>query len=592
MAGSQEWQYVQPQHWDSLKLLPWFEKSKSAVNFERSMEEQWAVFRNSNMEDEIRRIHLAQALLGPDGEKRVEKKEWRQFLLMIQCATLYTENGLLELWCDKPSKLFQAPNFGQFMGQTRFRRIRFYSQFAFADEAEIRKCAVDGTKNLSFDMLKYRYTSVESRVLTCEVPKRFVADEWRTRHIPRTDAKAGCPHVSYDDKKPDPLACEHKDIHDPDQKCDRAHIPVDDPDKMASAAVDAGFGDSHGNAAVTLRLMKRAGATADNEGNFFGDTAFVSMDVIQGVLEHFPGWSVTGPIKSNNCSRIPRDFLLDLSKSRHGDIKRGGTHHIMTTQVGGRTVMLIAHKYNEDSTKLLISTAGDTSMGKYKQSYVDDENVRHDRFVDRLNTVIRYFDVCNVIDITNHLAANERLLDSWPGVGFWVKMFIAFEGRVMVDWYRAASVNPPALQSMQRTGRTETFDQFVKRFCNECLEPVRGSVDASFAVRSTPPQRKRLKLDPDFQVKLNGIHEEGHHLRAPARGRDGHIVGGTVERKACVVCKAQGRRMPSGREFPKTTTYCRACKGFVHGRGIKGYEDCWDDHLITHFDGLYYSGDL
>ena len=42
---------------------------------------------------------------------------------------------------------------------------------------------------------------------------------------------------------------------------------------------------------------------------------------------------------------------------------------------------------------------------------------------------------------------------------------------------------------------------------------------------------------------------------------------------------------------PATTSKCKLCGGFVHGRGENGYPGCWDFHLYNKVPGLVCSGD-
>lgn len=586
------WHYVLPNEVSEAAsgLKPWLSEAKLGIDLvNASLEEQWAMFRNSRIEDELSRIHLAQSLMGPDekDEKKITADEYRKYRLMIVGSTLHTAIGHLGLWDNTPDDHAPPPNYGKYLATTRFKRIHHFAQFAFATNECIQRAST-GTQVLPWEMIHHRLESVRLRKLTSEAPTDVLADEVRIFHKPRTDRLGGAPFLSYEPSKPDEIAAEIKNTINPTTYTTLFHEPVDDAKKM----MELDFSEYGASTARSLRLMRGSGATKDNTGHYYGDTAFVSLDLISAAAEHFPGWSVTGIIKANNCKNVPYQFLRDLCESAHGRIVKGGTNHFMTTTLeGGIKVALIAHKWCEERTVVIISTAGDFSMGEdYVQHWRDGEH-EYTSEIRRPSTVSRFYRFSGRIDTMNHYLALLKIRTKWPTRSFWKKMSVWYEGHHVVEWYLAARQSGKLRSGTRGDGRgdhPETLMQFVKRVICTLLRPDPKLV--KLTVHDTVFQSEHEDRVP---VRVpNGMHAPGRKLSNTKKHKDG-LVRVSFSRKTCEVCRAMNRRMnDKQRGYPQTMTFCRHCDGFVHGPDADGYPDCWKHHLLHRIDNLYHSGDM
>ena len=231
-------------------------------------------------------------------------------------------------------------------------------------------------------------------------------------------------------------------------------------------------------------------------------------------------------------------------------------------------MMACAHKHTEKSTKLLLTTAGDCSLGKHcTQMFNDTDGVRkRSNPVERPQVHCEFFGTAGVIDHVNSQTGHElRLYQEWPAKTFWKKLFVCHEGCVLADMCPQHRENK-VLESMQETGRTETIVEFPDRLLLS-IKPIKRSglgVPASPAPGtpvSSPVSPRRPAMPGMIRGKRrSNVLDDGDHCHR--RGSPTKVVRRTtsatgtwqkVQRKSCLVCKAQGTRMnDKNKNFPQT----------------------------------------
>jgi hypothetical protein len=341
--------------------------------------------------------------------------------------------------------------------------------------------------------------------------------------------------------------------------------------------------------------MEGAGATRDNAGAFFGDSWFMGVNLAKAVEVEFPNWSITGAVKNNSAS-YPKAFLNSYCGSRSGRVRPAGFNAWMVaTLPNGGKMLAIGHNTEEGNTKLLLTTAGDGSLGKDYQQAWRSTSGRASKGVDRPMQFVEYYSANGVIDAMNSQHNHYlRLYDSWPSLHFWRKMFTMHEGIVFTEMYLYLR-ETGNLESFAGSGKPESLHQFLRRFLKTCLHPLAGdhtSVQSPPTKVSTTgaPLARPTCRGPKRNMETDGGHIHGNQTNL--RKGKGGLAAPCPVRKACMVCKSLDKRLPNG-SFPMTHCYCEYCDGFVHGRGAgKRYDGCWEYHICNKFTGLRKSGEL
>ena len=388
------------------------------------------------------------------------------------------------------------------------------------------------------------------------------------------------------------------------------------------------WGDTYGTSiAVTLRLLKSAGATKTNKGNRFADGWFVGVPLVEAMEIEFPGWSITGILK-NNAAGFPHNWLQAHARSTPSRIRKAGFNAFMhTTTKSGLTGMLaVGHEHKQDSVVVMLSTAGDCKNGQcYTHRFTDSLGKRHAEGVSRPEICVRFYRHANVIDNLNrHLGHELALTDRWPvkqgsgGWAFWKKTHIHFEATFFLDFYMHMRTHKK-LESMLH-GATESVLQFLDRFIGKVLAPAAHRHHAGAALENPAPVSV-MPLSGAIAtttgkrgVKRNSIDLDGQHGQVPCTGEiRGGVVAGTTPKKfkesggtgrvkakvvqrICMVCKSEGTKVVHSNparcpSTPLTSIYCGHCQGFVHGRNDAKHPTCWVTHLNTKIKGLAHSGD-
>ena len=553
---------------------------------------------------------------GPKGHRSVRvvtAAEYRQFRKMLLAAKLFPYRGVEGLYETRKRGLREPPNFAQYMPKARFQHILRFCPYAHADDANVAIAAdIEGGARASWGMGHHRRADKRDRLLTKERTKTLIADERMLNHEPRTTKDGGVPTV-HEPRKPDKNGVLTINAADPEQWIEVGQEERRDPQTMLDELEWGKVYDPH--IAATLRLMKDAGANKDNVGNFFGDAWFASMGVVEAAHKHFPGWSITGIVK-NNSAGFPKAFLDDYCESRSNRIRRAGfTAYLSYKTVSGIEVMACAHKRTQESTTMMITTAGSCNLGKqYTQTFMADDGLgRVQKQVDRGEVFGEYFDVSGTIDHINRQAAFElRLWDCWAPRKFWRKYFISQEGLIFTDMYLMYRANR-RVESAQGTGLIETLKEFLDRVMGSILpqwdqvhrngntlgvpspQPTRPGSPIFLQSPSSPNAKNRgSRGTKRAAVDLDGDHAPDSEVVEMKRRKSGSGSAYPKNvRKTCSVCKQRGIRMnDKNRTFPQTMMRCRHCNAHVHGRNEPGYPACWHYHLHNKVKGMSNSGDM
>jgi len=286
-------------------LLEW----NTAPDYEKTL---FGTFHNGNAEEEVANINMAIAAFKA-AVRTVTVEEWRMFRKLLLLAKLHGgSRGVDALWktaAEQGGKYSPPPDFGRAewsMPKTRFKQIRKFCVYAFASADEIFCAAAwhqkkaGSTAQRTHDMMVQRRRNLQQRRLFMVTPRRLIADERQLGWVPRVDRASGNPHMHYCERKPtDRIGRQATNVADPDHHVELGYEPVDDPEAMRLRKWDSEYGE---RVSTSLRMMELAGATKDNRGNYFCDSWFTSMALIEAAAVEFPKWSITGVVKHNGAA--------------------------------------------------------------------------------------------------------------------------------------------------------------------------------------------------------------------------------------------------------------------------------------------------
>ena len=138
--------------------------------------------------------------------KKVGRKRWLRFISIILAAALEDRTGRDELWSDPPKDEYGAGvNFSTLMSRADFEAIKKAAPWALANEA-------DQNSDLWWMCRRGVFEYNRNRACTIQPGDAFLGDESMSAWSPTASATGGLPHLSYVERKPEPLGTEFKNI--------------------------------------------------------------------------------------------------------------------------------------------------------------------------------------------------------------------------------------------------------------------------------------------------------------------------------------------------------------------------------------------
>ena len=250
-------------------------------------------------------------------KKKVQPVTQRQFWVFIGLLIVAAAHGIggEKLW-EKASHrdhftMTEPINYGvgglEVMAEYRFNEIRAWFPYAFQDS----QAKEEGDPWFMIRGLVNAYNYVRSLWVAASIVK--ILDESMSAWRPRTTKTGGLPHISWIQRKPEPLGTEFKTV-----ACSKTgmmlHLEIQEgKDAMGKKEYSSEFG---GTAACTFRLVdssKHAGekwksrkeAKADDKPEFFkGDSWFTSVVVAEWMAQQ--GHAYIGAVKTSH-KLFPRE---------------------------------------------------------------------------------------------------------------------------------------------------------------------------------------------------------------------------------------------------------------------------------------------
>lgn len=351
--------------------------------------------------------------------RSVTENEWWTFFGIILSAHCYGDGGS-SLWSksDEGDGILSAPNMDQYMKEWRFKEIKKYIPMIYADNS--RK---NDDPWWQFVSGVDQFNSNRSYRVASSIWKVF--DESMSAFRPQTTPTGNLPHISYVERKPEPLGTEFKTVCCSKTgimlsleivrgKSDRTLLPHDDI-KAHTATVSVRLAE----------LSKREQHDADEDLDqdllqlernkvdiFQGDSWFASIPTLK-LIQSRVGCRFKGLVKTSHAG-FPKDYLEDTMKNFPG-----GFHMVLKAPVDnddpeGEHIYAIGYKYSSRKVLSFIASekTGTTLPGKgYEARWTDRHQNTHSRRIDRPRVVSTYFEKSNCIDAHNQVRQAELALE-------------------------------------------------------------------------------------------------------------------------------------------------------------------------------------
>jgi hypothetical protein len=266
-----------------------------------------------------------------------------------------------------------------------------------------------------------------------------VLDESMSAFRPQTTATGNLPHLSFIQRKPEPLGTELKVTMCTELMMMKHLYLCRKKDDKTIVSKYASLSKKK-TALVSLDLMdlSKVNRSSNDEPAasndvFLGDAWFSSIDLaILTKIQHNANY--IGVVKTNH-SRFPKKFLEDTMSGWPG-----GSYMNMTATVDGVKLYATGYKYCNRKALMFLWTdgAGHTEPGlPYEATWIDGNGNRSVRFIERPSVIATYFERSNKIDVSNQMRQFELKLEkTWKTNCGFFRLLTTLIGCNVVDCWR------------------------------------------------------------------------------------------------------------------------------------------------------------
>lgn len=259
-----------------------------------------------------------------------------------------------------------------------------------------------------------------------------VLDETISAFRPQTTATGNLPHLSYIQRKPEPLGTELK-VSMCSELQVLKHLYLCRKKNDKSSVSEFENKTKKKTALVSLELMKKTCMSESENELFLGDAWFSSIELAVLTATNLHAHYI-GVVKTNH-SRYPRKYLKQVM-----DKWPGGSYLNLTTTIDGVKLYATGYKYcNRKALNFLWTDgAGSTEPGSpYEAVWMDSNGNRSVRFIERPSVVSCYFERSNGIDVSNQMRQFELKLEKvWKTNCGYFRLLTTLIGCNVVDCWR------------------------------------------------------------------------------------------------------------------------------------------------------------
>ncbi|CAB9527834.1 unknown protein [Seminavis robusta] len=290
------------------------------------------------------------------------------------------------------------------------------------------------------------YNDKRARVIAASIRK--IMDESMSAYKPQTTKTGNIPHLSYIDRKPEPLGTELKTV-----ACSKTGVIIYAEIQEGAIAMNkkrhAKLG---GTISCSIRLAEdslycgsklpsRQEAKARQAPECFkGDSWFTSVPVAEWMSEH--GHAYSGAMKTNTRLFPNKEIEEKMEQWPSGSYLVLECH-----TPNGHDLIAIGYRYNRKKTLLFLATknAGSTKPGRpYTAKFADSLGTIQERLVPRPAVLSEYFNDSNVIDTHNHVRQGELKLEKrWVTHDGWFRIATTIIGMTITDCWKLIKHSGP-----------------------------------------------------------------------------------------------------------------------------------------------------
>ncbi len=279
-----------------------------------------------------------------------------------------------------------------------------------------------------------------------------IFDESMSAFRPQTTPTGNLPHLSFVERKPEPLGTEFKtcccsetgimlSLEVVRGKSDQTLLPHDDI-KAHTAAVSVRLAElsKRERHDVDKDLTEDIRKVEDKKTDIYqGDSWFASIPTLK-LIQSRVGCRFKGLVKTAHAG-FPKDYLEDTMKNFPG-----GFHMVLKAPVDndepeGEQMYAIGYKYSSRKVLCFIASenTGTTLPGKgYEARWTDRHQNTHCRKIDRPRVVSTYFERSNCIDIHNQVRQAELALEKcWVTKCGYFRIITTLFGITVTDCWKA-----------------------------------------------------------------------------------------------------------------------------------------------------------
>jgi Transposase IS4 len=290
------------------------------------------------------------------------------------------------------------------------------------------------------------FNANRSETIAASVHK--VMDESMSAFKPRTTKMGNLPHLSFIQRKPEPLGSEFKVTGDSKRKMGTGcmiHLELQEgKEAMRGKEHVSSLG---GTAACTLRMAEQTEHNGQNErpnahhatpgGLWKGDSWFGSVKAAEAMAKH--GKGLVAQIKTNHAGS-PKKELEALMK----DWAAGVGLTLQCRTPNNVNLVIVAWTYTTKTILVFVATedAGSTSPGgkAYEHRYNDEHGNVVSRFIERPEIIAHYYEDANAIDVHNQVRQSIIGLErNWVTQDGFFRIFTTVLGMVLTDAWMGLS---------------------------------------------------------------------------------------------------------------------------------------------------------
>lgn len=529
-------------------------------------------------------------------DEEAEDPDWKikQLVLLLIKGCWVSGRGMEQYW--QVGKLFgsnlDAGDFGKYMDINEFRVCLAALPYAWTDKALWYRDRWDTPWDVIMPFIS-AWNDMQTELF--EEFNLTITDEETIAWVPKTTKLGGLPNYTWEPRKPKPLGTMLKNTAETVTGVQTYADPIMSPSvqdrkefgrSKSLSPEHEGKAMSHPpHVAETLRQahncgLHKKGASWIGGDAWFGSVAScLALKLQEVTYVKEDGEEITRKmgidssfVIKNNTSLFPKRVLHRIMKARHGKTQVGNWV-VMSTNIKGVKLIAIAYAWSNKDVSYVLSTMGETIA--CEDSYVSfDTNNGYDSMETKQHArpeiadfLLRFLPK---IDGSNKCRQNELAMeDHWPTKCCWVKLFVAFVGKSVVNQKKLLCYKYPGVPGKDLS----TLD-------------MAGTIAGGLKLRDRRvPKQLRENVVGDFKL-VRITDDNGNCNKRVTEKQSPKRSTGSARQKTCYCCKKYTRK------HSYTSWKCPRCGTALCDNKWKDrqYSSCLAEHINSNEDAVKCNG--